>query len=1264
MPDGTIVGDITVGNLVNASSIICAAGDHIDEYNNATGVFLCTVSGSNANYTNIAFINITNIFAANQEIFVAALPELIFRSDRDTDGQGIGRITFFGEDDLGADREYARIFSVIDDSNATAPMGVLRFQVLENDTSRIYLTMDASSELIITSKDLATQGFDICSGTDCLTRFEFGTANNIEVWLTGSQEYRFRPTVFNITDNKLAGGVCTNGQIMKYNSASDIWDCAADIVSGNVGNLTAAYNVVVHSTDQVDGGLNFFAINTTANTIIAGPDRAVAVIHAALADMDKYQSIVVISDFSINSVTGPLYLDPPSSGYPIPNGGVFEVNIKSHVSVAENQTGIIIGNNTICRECYIHIEAIDQFGFAGIAVVIDKMAFTELEIGRITGSGQWQSGGALIAFNNDTAEENQNGNWFELNNISSVVNATGIHVKGSGDIGFQEGNSFYMNAHGLDPVILIDANANLAWATFSGAWDDNPSGYIQNQDPTLGPSHNGFYLGYNQQYAANSLFHPTDYGFFMDGTNIQQLRTGDLLAYDNMAWNSSQAFRATLDHAITQDRTYTFQNANGTIAFLSDTGGGGGGSDFPTNVAFTNITNIFTALQEIHVAAIPELQLRSDRTVDGQGIGRIDFDAQDDLGASQAYGRIFAVIDDSNATSPAGTLRFQVTDPGGENLIYLTMDGSSESIILGRTLDMNSFDICRDATCEQRFELTTDNEIAVWLGTQEEYVFRAQVFNITNNRIAGGVCTDGQIWEYTAATDIWDCGTDDDGTALLSSNNDWTGLYNNYSGGQLTIVNLTEFTPRNLATWRDGSPILRLADNLDDTGNTDAAVIIEMDVSTDTGSTTGNYEKMALFIDARTADPSNVTFSRDLVGIDVRGQVSPGNLDGRVWCAFISATTMDDTADGILKAVEIHVRNDGIDEWQQSTLKGKSLIHLVAEGNDITNAIVVSIVDPTTSFHNFLHIGSNDIGSNSSINDSFINWVNNFAIWGNGSMTLYDSELYDFDIADETDRTKQVNLDLSGISTATTRTVIFPNSNLTLAGQDFANNFTVDQRIWNTDLPDLNFQSERSVDGQGIGRINWIAEDDAGAVQVYARITGVIDDSDAALPDGTLVLAVTEAGSEGVPYITFDGTGAQVVYSREINMQGLDILNLGTLRYNNVLELTLASNVITPTQSFHMVDTENNTGCIGAPTTPTEEADCLVQTITAGVAGETIILRSANGNRDITFCDQTETNCTGNLNLGGNRTLTGTDDMLTLIFHQAAWAELSFANNE
>lgn len=92
--------------------------------------------------------------------------------------------------------------------------------------------------------------------------------------------------------------------------------------------------------------------------------------------------------------------------------------------------------------------------------------------------------------------------------------------------------------------------------------------------------------------------------------------------------------------------------------------------------------------------------------------------------------------------------------------------------------------------------------------------------------------------------------------------------------------------------------------------------------------------------------------------------------------------------------------------------------------------------------------------------------------------------------------------------------------------------------------------------------------------------------------------------------------------------------------------LTVSGGVITPTRSYHKIDTE------GAAAT--DDLD----TITPGSTGDILVLGSATSTRDVTV-----KHATGNIFCGSDRTLNNVSDRITLICDGSNWHMISYADN-
>jgi len=95
-------------------------------------------------------------------------------------------------------------------------------------------------------------------------------------------------------------------------------------------------------------------------------------------------------------------------------------------------------------------------------------------------------------------------------------------------------------------------------------------------------------------------------------------------------------------------------------------------------------------------------------------------------------------------------------------------------------------------------------------------------------------------------------------------------------------------------------------------------------------------------------------------------------------------------------------------------------------------------------------------------------------------------------------------------------------------------------------------------------------------------------------------------------------------------------------------ELTLATDAITVTGSFHTVDTQGDAS--------TDD----LSTISGGVDGMIVVLQAENTARDVVVKDSV-----GNIQCAGDFTMDNTQDTITLMYSGAltAWVELARSNN-
>jgi len=95
-------------------------------------------------------------------------------------------------------------------------------------------------------------------------------------------------------------------------------------------------------------------------------------------------------------------------------------------------------------------------------------------------------------------------------------------------------------------------------------------------------------------------------------------------------------------------------------------------------------------------------------------------------------------------------------------------------------------------------------------------------------------------------------------------------------------------------------------------------------------------------------------------------------------------------------------------------------------------------------------------------------------------------------------------------------------------------------------------------------------------------------------------------------------------------------------------ELTIATDAITVTGSYHTVDTQGDAS--------TDD----LSTISGGVDGMIVVLQAENTARDVVVKDSV-----GNIQCAGDFTMDNTQDTITLLYSAAltAWIELSRSNN-
>jgi len=119
------------------------------------------------------------------------------------------------------------------------------------------------------------------------------------------------------------------------------------------------------------------------------------------------------------------------------------------------------------------------------------------------------------------------------------------------------------------------------------------------------------------------------------------------------------------------------------------------------------------------------------------------------------------------------------------------------------------------------------------------------------------------------------------------------------------------------------------------------------------------------------------------------------------------------------------------------------------------------------------------------------------------------------------------------------------------------------------------------------------------------------------------------------------GSGAaQTPWASDIDAAGYNLSDLGKLNLDDATTLTIATGAITITQSYHLVDTE--------AAAATDDLD----TISGGIAGDRLFLRSANAARTVVV-----KHGTGNIitPYGNDYALDSPDRVIQLIYDGTNW---------
>lgn len=178
-----------------------------------------------------------------------------------------------------------------------------------------------------------------------------------------------------------------------------------------------------------------------------------------------------------------------------------------------------------------------------------------------------------------------------------------------------------------------------------------------------------------------------------------------------------------------------------------------------------------------------------------------------------------------------------------------------------------------------------------------------------------------------------------------------------------------------------------------------------------------------------------------------------------------------------------------------------------------------AITDYSSTAANNTDIGGVDAQGSaaaSNIDDLVRELASHLADMNAGTSPLADT----FCIADAADLTKKVRFECSGITTATTRVITVPDSNITLAGSA-APTFTTSLTLTSTDAGaaigpfiDLYRDSASPAASDIMGGVLFSGEDSAGNKTTYARIEAKNSDPTNASEDGILNFVISKAGTE------------------------------------------------------------------------------------------------------------------------------------------------------
>ncbi len=155
--------------------------------------------------------------------------------------------------------------------------------------------------------------------------------------------------------------------------------------------------------------------------------------------------------------------------------------------------------------------------------------------------------------------------------------------------------------------------------------------------------------------------------------------------------------------------------------------------------------------------------------------------------------------------------------------------------------------------------------------------------------------------------------------------------------------------------------------------------------------------------------------------------------------------------------------------------------------------------------------------------------------------------------------------------------------------------------------------------------------------------TSVRQSVDPALSGSYVTLTAENAGTTASLVMGRGGVFGSAALFTNVNLS----VASGFILMGGGVEKTIATGVITATESWHTVDTEGDAG--------TDD----LATINGGVTGAILVLTAANSTRDVVVKDST-----GNLKLNGDMTLTHANDSITLLCTTGSeWVEIARSDN-